>query len=275
MTPPTATKNVATDRPTAPTGVTMSLRALAFWMMAYRRSWRGTAVSSLLTPVAFLAAMGLGLGTLVDGGDGAIPGTDYLEWLAPGLLAGTAMQTAAMETTFSVLGAIKWTRQYHAMLASPLRVVDVVAGHQLFVVFRLASSLLAFLVVAVLFGAIGAGEALLALPVSVLVGMAYATPVFAFAATQEEGSGFAMLYRFAIMPMFLFAGTFFPVEQLPDWLEPVAWLVPLWHGVELCRDIALGTVTATGAALNIGYLALWTGVGFWLAVRSLTRRLVT
>ncbi len=269
------TEHVGTDRPTAPTGPTMSLRAFAFWMMAYRRSWRGTAVSSLLTPVAFLAAMGLGLGTLVDDGEGALPGTDYLVWLAPGLLAGTAMQTAVMETTFSVLGSIKWTRQYHAMLASPLRVVDVVAGHQLFVVFRLVTSLLAFLVVTVLFAAMGAGESLLALPVAVLVGVAYAMPVFAFSATQEEGTGFAMLFRFAIMPMFLFSGTFFPIEQLPDWLEPVAWVVPLWHGVELCRDLALGTATAAGAALNIGYLALWAGVGFWLGVRALTRRLVT
>jgi lipooligosaccharide transport system permease protein len=275
MTTRATTEHVDTDQPSAPTGPTMSLRALAFWMMAYRRSWRGTAVSSLLTPVAFLAAMGLGLGTLVDDGEGALPGTDYLAFLAPGLLAGTAMQTAVMETTFSVLGSIKWTRQYHAMLASPLRIVDVVAGHQLFVVFRLATSLLAFLVVTVLFGAIGPGEALAAWPVAVLVGVAYATPVFAFSATQDEGSGFAMLFRFAIMPMFLFSGTFFPIDQLPDWLEPVAWLVPLWHGVELCRDIALGTVTVTGAALNIGYLVLWAGVGFWLAVRCLTRRLVT
>ncbi len=261
----------------APSVVRMSLHAFSYWMVRYRATWRGTAISSVLGPVGFLAAMGLGLGTLVDDGAGTagLGGTSYLEFLAPGLLAATAMQTTSFESTYPVMGAIKWQKQYHAMLASPLRIVDVLAGHVLFVAFRLATTLAVFLVVMVIFGAVESPWVVLAWPTALLTGLAYTTPIFAFAATRENDSGFAMLFRFGIMPMFLFSGTFFPIDQLPDWLEPVAWLVPLWHGVDLCRDLALGEASLGMAAVHVGYLVVWVIVGFVLALRCFERRLVT
>ncbi len=252
-------------------------RAFAYWMTQYRRTWRGTAVSSVLEPLGFLAAMGIGLGTLVDSGTGSatLPGVSYLEFLAPGLLAATAMQTASFESTYPVMGAIKWQRQYHAMLATPLRVVDLLAGHLLFVAFRLVTTLTVFVAVMAGFGAIESPWAALALPVAVLTGMAYATVIFAFAARQDNDGGFAMLFRFGIVPMFLFSGTFFPVSQLPDWLEPVAWATPLWHGVELCRSLSLGTAHLVPALLHVAYLAAWTAAGFALARRCFAGRLET
>ena len=107
--------------------------------MQFRRTWRGTAISTFSTPLGFLAAMGLGLGLLVDNGPGAstLDGVSYLDFIAPGLLAASAMQMAPFESTYPVMGAIKWNRQYHAMLATPLRVVDVLAGHLLFIALRL------------------------------------------------------------------------------------------------------------------------------------------
>jgi lipooligosaccharide transport system permease protein len=104
--------------------------------------------------------------------------------------------------------------------------------------------------------------------------MAHAAPVYAFAVRQEIDGGFAMLFRFVILPMFLFSGTFFPVDQLPSWLEPVAWVTPLWHAVDLCRSLALGTATPVAASGHVAYLLLWVAVGLWLAVRSFRRRLV-
>lgn len=185
------------------------------------------------------------------------------------------MQAASFESTYPVMGAIKWHRQYFAMLATPLRVVDVLTGHLMFVALRLGINSTIFLAVMFLFGAVQSPWGVLALPVAVLTGMAHATGIFAFAARQQNDSGFAMLYRFGIMPMFLFSGTFFPVSQLPDWLEPVAWATPVWHGVDLCRDLALGEVDAASAGLHLTYLLVWVVGGFAVAHWSFRRRLGT
>lgn len=255
----------------------MMLRAFAYWVAQYRRTWRGTTISTVLEPLGFLAAMGLGLGVLVDKGTGSssLAGVGYLQFIAPGLLAASAMQMASFESTYPVMGAVRWNKQYHGMLATPLRVTDVLAGHLLFVAARLLVTTTVFLVVMVLFGAVDTPWAVLTVPVGVLTGMAYAPAIFAFAARLEDNSGFAMLFRFGIMPMFLFSGTFFPISQLPDWMEPVAWVVPLWHGVDLSRSIALGTVQAGMATLHVTYLLAWGTVGFLLARRSFMKVLVT
>jgi lipooligosaccharide transport system permease protein len=263
--------------PPAPSTIAMVGRAFAYWLAQYRRTYRGTVFTTFLEPLGFLAAIGLGLGTLVDNGSGPadLAGVGYLAFIAPGLLAATAMQAAAFESTYPVMGSIKWHRTYHAQLATPLRVVDLLAGHLLFVLLRLVISVTVFLGVMAAFGAIGSSWAVLALPVAVLTGMAHATPIFAFAAAQENDAGFAMLFRFGIVPMFLFSGTFFPVSQLPDILEPVAWVTPLWHGVSLCRDLSLGHPHLGSALLHLAVPAVWTVAGFLLARRVFHRRLVT
>lgn len=260
-----------------PSTVALVARAFDYWRAQYRRTWRGTSISTVLQPLGFLAAMGLGLGVLVDEGSGSatLDGVSYLEFLAPGLLAATSMQLAAFESTYPVMGAIRWNKQYHAMLATPLRVVDVLAGHLLWVTVRLLINGAVFLVIMALFGAVERSSALLCLPATVVTGLAFAPAIFAFAATRENDSGFAMLFRFGILPMFLFSGTFFPVSQLPDWLEPVAFVVPLWHGVDLCRDLALGTSSWGSAALHVGYLLLWCAAGFVAALHHFEKRLVT
>ena len=263
--------------PPAPATRAMVGRAFSYWLAQYRRTYRGTAISTILQPLGFLAAIGLGLGTLVDQGTGPehLAGVSYLQFIAPGLLAATAMQTAAFESTYPVMGSIKWHRTYHAQLATPLRVVDVLSGHLLFVVLRLVISVTAFLGVMLVFGAISSPWALLALPVAVLTGAAHATPIFAFSAKQDNDSGFAMLFRFGIVPLFLFSGTFFPVSQLPDVLQPIAWVTPLWNGVSLCRDLSLGHPDLVSAVLHLTVLTVWTVVGFVLAARVFQRRLVT
>jgi lipooligosaccharide transport system permease protein len=271
------TRRTRDELPDVPAAPEMLLRAFAYWVSQYKRTWRGTSITMVLEPLGFLAAMGLGLGMLVDRGTGTetLPGVGYLEFIAPGLLAATAMMTATFESTYPVMGAIKWNRQYVAQLATPLRVPDVLAGHVLFVAARLVLSTSVFLLIMLLFGAIGSPWAAALLPVGVLTGVAYAPAIFAFSATRENDAGFAMLFRFGVMPMFLFSGTFFPVDQLPDWLEPAAWLVPLWHGVDLARDLAIGSPSLGEAALHIGYLAAWAVGGFLVALRAFEKRLVT
>jgi lipooligosaccharide transport system permease protein len=250
-------------------------RVFAFWLASYRRVWRGSVFEGFVSPLFFLAAMGFGLGVLVDAGpDGGIGGVSYVQFIAPGILAAQAMNTAVGESTYPVLGAIKWFRQYHAMLATPLQIPDVVLGHLVFVLMRVAITSTAFLLVAWLLGAIGSPWSVLALPVAVLCGVAYATPVFAFSARQDGPEGFPLLFRFGVMPMFLFSGTFFPVDQLPAVMQPIAWATPLWHGVELCRALSLGAPTMAGAAVNVAYLLLWAVGGYLLALRTFRRRLV-
>jgi len=254
--------------------VPLALRSFEYWAFQYKRTWRGSVVSTVLFPVLFLAAMGLGLGSLVDSSaSGGVDGLPYLVFLAPGLLAATAMQTGVGESTYPVMGAIKWIKTYHAMLATPIGVLDVLVGHLLYIATRVLLGSTIFLAVMAVFGALRSPLALLTLPAAVLTGMAFSAPVVAFAAVNDNDAGFAALFRFVVTPLFLFGGVFFPVQQLPPVLEQVAYLTPLWHGVALSRGLALGTATAGGVLLNVVYLSAWIAVGGWLAARAFQRRL--
>jgi lipooligosaccharide transport system permease protein len=244
-------------------------------LTAYRHYWRSNLVSSLLEPVLFLTAMGLTLGVLVDRGGKLPGGVPYLTWLAPGLLAASAMQIGTAESTYPVLGSIKWDKLYDAVLATPARVTDVLTGHLLYVAFRVTTSVTLFLAVLVAFGAARSPLVVLALPAALLTGLAFAAPVTALAVRMENDSGFAGLQRFLVLPVFLFSGTFFPVSQLPGVLEAVAYATPLWHGVALSRGLALGTLGGGEALLHVGYLLLWVGAGVLLAARGFRKRLVT
>lgn len=270
-----ATATAPAPVPPQPAEGTMWRRVLAYWLIVYKQNWRSSAFSSFLTPLLFLGAMGYLLGPLVDSGArGGIPGVEYVVFLAPGLLAAQAMMSGVNDSTFTVMAGVKWRKFYLAMLATPLGVRDVLLGHLAFVFVRLALTSTAFLVIAYAFGAIGSAWALLALPVAVLTGMAFVTPVFAFSVSQSDGVNFNLLLRIGVMPLFLFSGTFFPIDQLPDWFQPVPWLTPLAHGIDLCRDLALGTASPGVAALHLGYIMLWLVVGFWLATWAFRRRLV-
>jgi lipooligosaccharide transport system permease protein len=252
----------------------LALRSLEYWAYQYKRTWRGSVISTVLSPVLFLAAMGLGLGTLVNRSrSGGVGGVDYLAFLAPGLLAASAMQTGVGESTYPVMASIKWIKTYHAMLATPLGVLDVMVGHLMWIAVRVFLSSGVYLGVMALFGATRSALALLALPAAVLTGMAFSTPVVAFAAGRDNDSGFAALFRFGVTPMFLFSGVFFPIGQLPPVLEQVAYLTPLWHGVDLCRDLSLGTATLGMTLLHVGYLGAWLVGGAAVAVRAYRRRL--
>ena len=252
---------------------------LGYWMTVYSRMWKGTLITAFLAPVAFLAGMGIGLGSLVDAGEEtAVPGVPYLAFVATGLLAAQAMQTAVSETTFPVLGAIKWRRTYYAMLATPLRVEDLVRGHVVYVTIRLLIGSTVFTAVSVVMGAIGGWGVLASLAFAVLGGLAFATPVYCYSARARSEQAYNVLVRFVIMPMFLFSGTFFPVTQLPVWLQVLAWVSPLSHAGSLTRAAALGpqtpfALTPAGYALHVGYLLVWAVVGYLLAVRELRRRM--
>jgi lipooligosaccharide transport system permease protein len=255
----------------------LAWRQLDYWVTAYRRTWKGSVFSSFLMPVLYLLALGVGLGGFIDDDTAqrSLGGVAYLDFIAPGLLATTAMQTAVGESTYPVLGNFKWTKVYLSMVATPLSVSSVLLAHLAYVLFRLATTCAVFLVVLALFGLLpGVAAAVAALLAAMLIGMAYAAPVFAYAARLEQDAGFALIYRLGVIPMFLFSGAFFDVSQLPDAVEWLAYLNPLWHGVELLRMLTVYDFDPAMAALHVAYLGGLVVAGWWLALRGFTRRLV-
>lgn len=250
------------------------MRATGYWAFQYRRTWRSSLSSSFLFPVLYLAAMGAGLGTLVDHHVHTVDGVSYLRYVGPGVLAASAMQVGVNASMYPVMGAIKWDKTYHAMLAAPLRVVDVLAGHVAWFVVRLVIGSGIFLGVLAAWGVVHSPWALLALPAAVLTGLAFAIPGAAFAATQENDAGFTTVYRIVVVPLFLFSGTFFPITSLPGWLQPVAMATPLFHGVALCRGLVLGSPGGWAAIGHLAYLIGLTGVAAGLATLAYRRRLV-
>ena len=251
-----------------------AVRQFRFWLTNYRRTWQGTIYSSVLNPVLYLGAMGLGLGTLVDKhGTSSLGNVSYLAFLAPGLLAAAAMQTSMGESTYPVYGSVKWLKTYEAAISSPLRPADLFHGHLLFTAARLAMNSAVFLAVMAAFGAVRSPWAIAALPAAVLTGMAFASPIEAYAMTCKKETSFAMLFRFGIIPLFLFSGTFFPVSQLPAVVRPLAYVTPLWHGVALCRALSLGSVQPASAAVHVAYLVAITAAGIAVGNRAYRRRL--
>jgi lipooligosaccharide transport system permease protein len=250
------------------------IRKLEHSLLVYRRVWRGTFFGTLISPVLYLSAMGVALGSLVPQMT-AFGGVPYLVFLAPGLLAAQAMQTATMESSWPLFSGFKWSKTFEAMIGTPQGVRDIVLGHLYWLVVRLAIVTGVFLAVMVLFGAVSSPTFFLAWPAAILTGVAFGMPMAAWTATRRTENSFAIVFRFVVTPMFLFSGTFFPIEQLPDAIQPVAWLVPLFHGVDLARSLAIGhdlnlVVLAIHVVVLIGIIIVSTLVAF----RTFNSRLV-
>jgi len=254
----------------------LAVRQLDYWATVYRRTWKGTVVSSFVNPLLYVLAMGVLLGGYIAGDPAQLEGAPtYLAFIAPGLLAAQSMQTAVGETTYPVMSMVKWQKVYYGMQATPLRPVDLVNAHLGFIVFRLAMTSAVFAAVLApfdvyhsLLGAVGAWL------VAVLVGVAIGLPVYAFSAGAPDESSFALVFRLGVIPQFLFSGAFFPISNLSPVLEAIARLTPLYQGVDLARMLTLGTLDAGPALVHLVYLLVMVVVGHVLAVRRLTRRLV-
>ncbi len=263
-------------RPAPPSTVAAAARVFEHRAYQYRRAFRGSLFSSFVNPALFLLAMGLGLGGLVNArSPEAFGGVTYLQFLAPGLLAGAAMQAGIFESSFPVIYGLVWRRIFHAMYATPIGSRAVAYGTLAWIAFRLALIAAVFLVVATLFGAVTSPLALLGIPAAVLTGLAFASWMGAYMATQRTPDKFSAIFRWGITPLFLFSGTFFPISSLPAALQPIAWLSPLWHGVELTRGAMLGTLLGdpVRALVHVLILLVLFGAGATLFVRNVHRKL--
>jgi lipooligosaccharide transport system permease protein len=260
------------------TTLSRSLRYAESEVIAYRRTWRGTVITSFVNPVFFLAAMGFFLGELVDNGTGQGLSIPFITFVASGLMAANAMQNGASDGSFPVMAGVMWRKNFLGTITTPLGPADIILGRLIWGVGRLIFVLVVFAVIAVLFGALELGPALTAIPPAVLTGVAFTLAITAWTLTQKDGRSLSTLFRFLIVPLFLFSGTFFPISQLPDWLEPVAYFTPLFHCVELVRKIALpgvdgSIVTALPIWVHVAYLVAMAVIGLYLSIRLLDKRI--
>ena len=225
-------------------------------VLLYLRNWRGSVFGNFAQPVLFLLAMGVGLGSYVDrGGANATDGVSYLQFLAPALLVSTVMQGAAGEGTFPVLAGFRWTKRYHAMYATPLTAGAIAFGQLAWTVTHTLLVASIFAVMICLFGAAATPGIAWSVPIAVLTGVAFSAPISAFMTTQRDTDAWNNIWRFGITPLFLFSGTFFPIDRLPELIRPLAWVLPLWHGVDLARALALGTA-GQEPQLQLAHLAI-------------------
>ena len=239
------------------------------------RTWKGAAANGLLTPLLFLGAMGLGLGGLIDDNAGgqSVDGLAYLAFVTPGIMAAAALQTAAGDSLWPVMSGIKWTKTFHAAAATPLGPGDVLGGYLLWSATRLALNAVAFLVIAALLGGVLSWWGVLAIPAAVAGGLALSAPLAAYTSRQDSDLSFPIIMRIVVMPMFLFSGTFFAVDQLPAALRPVAWVTPLFHSVELCRGFTTGDIDWLAVVGHTAFLAACIAVGWWLGSREFAKKL--
>ncbi|HSM66629.1 MAG TPA: ABC transporter permease [Ilumatobacteraceae bacterium] len=242
----------------------------------YKRTWHGHVLLAFVQPTLYLLGIGLGVGTLVDANTdsiSALGGITYLEFLAPALLATTAMLSAGQASLWEVLDGFLWSNRYRAMAATPLTSGQIASGLALWHATRTTIGVTGVAVVLAFFDDTRTWALVVAVPVAVLTGLAFALPLSAWSATQQTGAAFPSVIRFVLLPMFLFGGAFFPIEQLPGWVQPVAYITPLWHGIELCRGAVIAEVDPGNVAVHLGVLIGYALAG-WVACRAtFTRRL--
>ena len=267
------------DNPTPPqTSVfTGAARLFDYWAIAYKRTWKGSAISSFVNPLLYVLAMGVLLGGYVKVDPARLDGaTTYLAFVAPGMVAAQAMQTVFGEVTYPVMGAIKWHKSYFGMIATPLGVREIILANLGFVLFRVALTCAVFFAILAPFGVFESlPGVLVAFLVQLLIGAAFAAPIYGFSAGLKDESAFSLVFRLGMIPLFLFSGAFFPISNLPPVLEWLARLTPLWHGVDLTRMCTLGTLDASQALIHVTYLVVVAVAGYWWVGRRLERRLTS
>lgn len=232
-------------------------------------------------PAAYLFAMGVGLATLVEAnaaessGAAVFGGVSYLAFIAPALLISAAVMTAATEFTFPVMDGFKWRRVYYGPNASPLTPEQIAAGQIIAVTVRFFLQSAVYFAIVALFGASPSGWGWVSILVATLAGLSFGLPLMAYAATIKDDKGqFAMVMRFIVMPLFLFSGTFFPLDTLPLLVRWVGWISPIWHGTELGRVLSYGFEEPP--VLTIIHIAFLVGLawfGWELTKRQFARRM--
>lgn len=250
---------------------------IASWNLAYyRRVWRLNLMSTFAQPMLYLLGLGVGVGSLVDrntsSGD-ALGGIPYAAYVAPGLLVTSAMTVASTESMWPIMGNLRWSRGYHGIAATPLDATDIVLGHATWIAIRagLTSTLVAIALAC--FSDTRHSGLVPAVLVAAVVGLSFAMPIMAYSLVCEQDGAFAAIQRFVLIPLFLFGGAFYPLTQLPTFVQWLAKAFPLWHGVVVSRSLTTGSFDVGTGIAHVAYAAVWAAVGTTIAVHNLRKRL--
>jgi lipooligosaccharide transport system permease protein len=240
--------------------------------MAHRQS-KVFFLTGFLEPVLYLFSIGIGVGQMIDSFEFNGQTVAYAAFVAPGMLAASAMNGAVLDSTFSVFFKLKFEKLYDAILATPMRVVDVARGEITWALLRGGVYSAGFLGVMLAMGLIQSWWAVLALPATLLIGYAFAGVGMALTTFMRTWQDFEYV-QLAIMPMFLFSATFFPVDAFEGPLRWVVEATPLYRGVVLCRELTTGAVS-WDSAISVVYLAAMGTIGLMIVSRRLHRMLLS
>jgi lipooligosaccharide transport system permease protein len=235
--------------------------------MVYRHGWV-VFLTGMLEPIFYLLSIGLGVGGLVGDftlADGSTVG--YVEFVAPAMLASSAMNGALFDSTYNIFFRMKYAKLYDAMLATPLAPVDIARGEITWALLRGAVYSAVFIVVMLVMGLVHSWWMLLALPATSLIGFGFAGAGMALTTWMRSWQDFEFV-QLAIVPMFLFSATFYPLTAYPGGVQTLVRLTPLYQGVVLCRDMALGSM-GWDAVFAVCYLTALGLLGLYVASRRL------
>lgn len=241
----------------------------------YKRIWRENVIGAFVQPVLYLLGVGLGIGSLVDDGAGSadvLGDVSYFAFYASALLATTAMFNAGQEALWPTADGFQWSNAYRAVMATPLTPRDLAGGFAVRFAGRTVVTAVGVAAILALFDDTRTWGLIPAVVVAILCGLAFAMPIAAWTASRTGDTTFPAIMRFVLMPMFLFGGAFYPIEQLPTAGQVVAWVTPLWHAIELCRDLILGGLDA-GAWGHLAVLVAYSLGGYLACARVLEWRL--
>lgn len=257
--------------PTAP-GRTNGWRLVHRNFMVYRRAWP-VFVTGFLEPIFYLFSIGIGVSQLV--GDITMPGGEvvtYTAFVAPAMLASSAMNGAVFDSTYNIFFRMKYAKLYDAVLATPMRPWDVATGEITWALLRGAIYSSVFVLVMLAMGLVGSWWALLALPATLLIGFAFAAAGMALTTFMRSWQDFEFV-QLSILPMFLFSATFFPVSVYPAGVQGLVEVTPLYRAVVLCRELITGSLT-WASGISVVYLFAMGAVGLFVASRRLSTLLL-
>lgn len=258
-------------------GVPAAIRIVERDVLLYRRIWRENVIGAFVQPFLYLLGVGVGVGSLVDDGGGAtdvLGDVSYFAFYATALLATTAMFNTGQEALWPTMDGFQWSNAYRSMVGTPLEPRDIASAMILRFGGRALITGTGVACVLAIFSDTRSVGLLAAVPVAALCGLAFAMPMAAWTSSRTGDETFPAIMRFVIMPMFLFGGAFYPIEQLPRALEVVAWFTPLWHAIELCRGLVLGGLGVGTGVVHLVALLAYIGAGWGACAVVFQRRLM-
>ena len=242
-------------------------------VMVYRHQWI-IIFSGVFEPIFYLIGIGLGIGGIIDGltlPDGRT--ISYVTYVAPALMATAAMNGAVFETIFNVFFKLNFAKVYDGVLATPMGITEIAIGEMMWALMRAALYAVAMFVIMLVLGLILSPWGVLMVPAALLVAAAFSAAGLAGTSYLRTVNDFDVPMGLIVMPMFLFSGTFFPIEAYPAPIQVFMELTPLYHAINLIRGLSLGII-GLAQLWDFVYLVVFFAVSMWIAMRQMERKLI-